>query len=440
MKDYRKYCRPKTTKSPQLGDVEIRLNCGNIVYVKYQEYLKVKNSFKIKSFVGEDPSSPGNMVVIDKETGKEAIFSTEDYNSIEDQFEISGIVGDKKEQAQEGDIICHNSNLNIDATFSYSEWVRLDNSWSFKGIFGVDTKTKTNASVGDIVIKLENTITFINPNNWSKVSGNWEAIGIVCIESRNTPDQKVRILSLDYMDYNNPTTGNSGTGVYMFWGAGGDISGISNKDQVPCMSTSDSTSLTSSVQRAIDYARIPTDYFDIEASAVTGYKYTIITNGRYCPSMYLEDGTLNPDAIATVKTIPGTSTEFTINNTNADFDGAGNTQKIMQLCTVNTPTNSYDTGNYPAAQCCSLYSKGGLSWYLPASGELACIVANFSKLNSTRTTIGLSGYSYNSYWFWSSTPHSSSNARGVSGTNGFCSSYTRSHTSTSGRVLALSAF
>jgi hypothetical protein len=206
------------------------------------------------------------------------------------------------------------------------------------------------------------------------------------------------------------------------------------------MSTSDNNQLTSSVQRAIDYARIPTDYFNEESSAVTGYKYTAITDGRYCPSIYLEDGSINPDAIATIKTIPGTSTEFTINNANSDFNGAYNTQKIMNLCRVNTPTNSYDSGNYPAAQCCSLYNKGGLSWYLPAAGELACVIANFSKLNSSRNTVGFVNYNYSSYWFWSSTPHSSSNARYVYGANGSCSYFTRSYSSTSGRVLALSAF
>lgn len=453
MREYRKFCRPKTTKSPQIGDVEIQLKCGSIVYVKYKEFLKRKNFFKIKSFVGEDSNFPGNILVQDKETSKKAVFSIEDYDLIEGQFEIISIVGSKQDslnsyeytdvnsgEAQEGDIILHNSDLNIDSVFSYNDWVELDSSWTFKEIYGVDIKTKNTTTVGDVVIKAENIITFIKSSDWSKVNNNWEAIGIVCIESRNTPDQKVRILSLDYMDYNNPTNGNSGTGVYMFWGANGDISGLGNKNQVPCMSTSDSTSLTSSVQRAIDYARIPTDYFDVESSDVTGYKYTTITDGKYCPSMYLEDGTLNPDAIATVKTIPGTSTEFTINNANADFDGAGNTQKIMQLCTVNTPTNSYDSGNYPAAQCCSLYSKGGLSWYLPAAGELACIVANFSKLNSTRTIVGFSEYSYNSYWFWSSTLHSSSLARSVRGTTGYCTSDTRSTSGTNNRVLALSAF
>ena len=58
--------------------------------------------------------------------------------------------------------------------------------------------------------------------------------------------------------------------------------------------------------------------------------------------------------------IPGTSTSSNINNASADFDGLNNTSKIMSLCTVDTPINSYDSGNYPAAQCCSLYNKGNL--------------------------------------------------------------------------------
>jgi hypothetical protein len=156
--------------------------------------------------------------------------------------------------------------------------------------------------------------------------------------------------------------------------------------------------------------------------------------------MYLEDGIINPDAKATTGVIPGTSTEFTINNASADFDGLNNTSKIMSLCTVDTPTNSYDSGNYPVAQCCSLYSKGGLSWYLPAAGELACIVSNFKKINTSRVAVGYSNYNYSSYYFWSSTVHSSDYARGVGGSGGNCYYYPRYHSSTSARVLAVSAF
>lgn len=442
MRDFRKFCRPTFSKNPQVGDILVKLKCGETGTMSEEEYTKVQDFFEVDSFVGEDsPNSPGNIVVINKETGKQATFSTSDYNSIKDNFEIVSIVGDKQNSAQTGDIVCHSSILNIDSKFAYSDWRNLDDDWEFKGIEGIDTHTKTNTAVGDIVIKANNTITFINPSNWSNVNNNqWEAIGIVGIESKNTSDGTVRILSLDYMDYNNPTTGNSGTGVYMYWGASGDITGLSNKTQVPCMSTSSDNALTESVQRAVGNSRIPTDYFNVEESAVEGYKYTTITDGLYHPSIYLEDGRINPDAIATIGVIPGTSTEFTINNASADFDGLNNTSKIMSLCTVDTPTNTYDTGNYPAAQCCNLYNKGDLQWYLPASGELACIVSNFKKINTSRVTAGYSNYNYSSYYFWSSTLHSSANARIVYGSIGFCYYNTRNNSYTYNRVLAVSAF
>lgn len=441
MKDFRKFCRPKIKPHSKVGDILIKLKCGETGAMSQNEYKKVQNFFKVNSFAGEDsPNSPGNILVINKEIDKQATFSTSDYDSIKDKFEIISIVGDKQDSAQTGDIICHSSILNTSSVFAYNDWIDLDDDWEFEGIYGVNTYTKTNTVVGDIVIKANNTITFINPSNWGDVNDQWEAVGIVGIESRNTPDGTVRILSLDYMDYNNPTTGNSGTGVYMYWGADGDITGLNNKTQVPCMSTSSDSTLTENVQRAVSYSRIPTDYFNVEESAVEGYKYTTISDGLYHPSMYLENGTINPDAIATTGIIPGTSTEFTINNASADFDGLNNTSKIMSSCTVNTPTNTYDTGNYPAAQCCSLYNKGNLQWYLPASGELACIISNFKKINTSRVTVGYSNYSYSSYYFWSSTLHSSAYARYVYGLIGYCNSYARSSGNTYYRVLAVSAF
>jgi hypothetical protein len=34
------------------------------------------------------------------------------------------------------------------------------------------------------------------------------------------------MVSLDYMDYNDPVNGNSGSGVSMMWGADGSIDGL----------------------------------------------------------------------------------------------------------------------------------------------------------------------------------------------------------------------
>ena len=59
----------------------------------------------------------------------------------------------------------------------------------------------------------------------------------------------------------------------------------------------------------------------------------------------------------------------------------------MSECTVTTPTNSSNTGNYPAAQCCSLYNKGNLNWYLPSGGELALTICNMGILGISRQKI-----------------------------------------------------
>ena len=56
----------------------------------------------------------------------------------------------------------------------------------------------------------------------------------------------------------------------------------------------------------------------------------------------------------------------------------------MSKCTVTTPTNSNSTGNYPAAQCCYLYNKGNLNWYLPSGGELALTICNIGSLGRSR--------------------------------------------------------
>ena len=192
MREYRKFYRPRTTKFPQVGDVEIKLNCGNIVYVKYKEYLKNQKFFKINSFVGESSNSSGNILVTDKETGKKAIFSIQDYSSIDDQFEIVSIIGNKKDplevrsyvdnsqgDAQEGDIILHNSELNIDAVFSYNDWLELSDSWDLVGLQDITTYEEEDSEDGDYVIMSNGHTLIIKPGDYSKVSNNWEHVDTI---------------------------------------------------------------------------------------------------------------------------------------------------------------------------------------------------------------------------------------------------------------------
>ena len=68
MKDFRKFCRPKIKPHSKVGDILIKLKCGETGAMSQNEYKKVQNFFKVNSFAGEDsPNSPGNILVINKE-------------------------------------------------------------------------------------------------------------------------------------------------------------------------------------------------------------------------------------------------------------------------------------------------------------------------------------------------------------------------------------
>lgn len=230
MREYRKFCRPKTTKSPQIGDVEIQLKCGSIVYVKYQEFLKRRNSFKIKSFVGEDSNLPGNILVQDKETGKKAVFSIQDYSFIDDQFEIISIIGNKKDplevrsyvdnsqgDAQEGDIILHNSELNIDAVFSYNNWLKLSDSWDLVGLQDITTYEEEEAQNGYYVIMANGHTLIIKPEDYSKVSDDWEHIDTIILSNLIAVDLGLPSGTL-WADRNVDATAPEEDGSYFSWG------------------------------------------------------------------------------------------------------------------------------------------------------------------------------------------------------------------------------
>ena len=70
MRDYRKFCRPKVTKYPEIGDVKITLNCGQNVFIKAKDFKKIKKSFKTFSFYGEANYNPGNIIVYNYSSGE----------------------------------------------------------------------------------------------------------------------------------------------------------------------------------------------------------------------------------------------------------------------------------------------------------------------------------------------------------------------------------
>ena len=93
MRDARKFCRPKITKNPKLGDVYIKLKCGETAPISAEEYNKVKEFFKIDSIVGSSPSIGGNLIVKSKLLGVLTVISPEDFDS--DIFEVQEVIGEK---------------------------------------------------------------------------------------------------------------------------------------------------------------------------------------------------------------------------------------------------------------------------------------------------------------------------------------------------------
>lgn len=111
-------------------------------------------------------------------------------------------------------------------------------------------------------------------------------------------------------------------------------------------------------------------------------------------------------------------------NALADFDGRGNTDKILaQRGTKNygswNPT--YNTqGDYPAASCCDMFFTKGTKqgdWYLPACGELGYILPKLFDINDTISKlytaygVGVKLDTINPYW--SSSQNSNDLARTV---------------------------
>ena len=81
----------------------------------------------------------------------------------------------------------------------------------------------------------------------------------------------------------------------------------------------------------------------------------------------------------------------------SDFDGVGNTTKLINLATAqsdwktaSTITNNGGSGYSPAACCCWRYHTEGTNqgdWYLPAIGELGYIMPKFNKIKQTISSL-----------------------------------------------------
>lgn len=136
----------------------------------------------------------------------------------------------------------------------------------------------------------------------------------------------------------------------------------------------------------------------------------------------MNDGTFNPNYSMT-------GSPSSAANCLSDFDGKGNTQKIIEVrgskdysSWTPSATNQAD---YPAASCCDMYFTQGTNqgdWYLPSAGELGYAVVRQQAINDKINELVSAGItSANPVqldYYWSSSEYSSNFARLLSFSGG----------------------
>ena len=253
-------------------------------------------------------------------------------------------------------------------------------------------------------------------------------IGVTIVPASHTIDKKARVMSLAEMSTTTPDKG-AFTYETMNWGGyGQDITDLPNLDKVPTLQSNASTA---------DYSRLGSEIkynsnFRYKNS-VDGLWYGSSSSSLRCPSPFKGTSPFEPDA----ELKPWYVKKGTVT---ADYDGKGNTEKILAnmiddswktsktIHKTNSATESDSANYHPAAACCWRYSTPGTTqgqWYLPSCGELGYIIPRMNTLKKIlnaipnangRTSKALSlGTDYN---YWSSSECSSYGAWSVRTGNG----------------------
>lgn len=276
--------------------------------------------------------------------------------------------------------------------------------------------------------KTADSLVIVDGDTWSVEAypvDVYTPIGIVVVPGYHNVygDGSCGVMSLKAMNCDTPSTGGTSEQT-MYWGEfGTDISSLTNYNVVCHIGRYGNPKNT--IQGTENFAYLPSDKFHTVQCPHDTDAYYYDTMGYYIPSPYLTNGERNPLYYQT-------TSPSSLDNAMSDFDGIGNTEKIItQRGTKDY--NSWTPGriteaDYPAASCCDMFYTEGTSqgdWYLPACGELGYIMPPFNKINDVidkmRTAYGSSvGVKLNTDGYcWSSTEYyGTSGARSVYSGNG----------------------
>ena len=207
---------------------------------------------------------------------------------------------------------------------------------------------------------------------------------------------------------------NSGYNTYQIlpWGPGNGID-YTPKNYSTCVYIGKGSSVgdsTSTVIGLTETVILPSEYYTKIQNPhdLDTYYYGIDSYYYHGPSPYLTDESRNPSYYQT-------SNPSSTSNAFSDFDGKGNTTKIVKE--RNNP--------FYAAECCNAYYTEGTKktqWYLPSIGELGYLMVKLRTINGSITKIN-NIYNYglilknNSAGYWSSTEYDGENAFYIHTTN-----------------------
>ena len=280
----------------------------------------------------------------------------------------------------------------------------------------------TEAVAGDVCMYGISEGKLIIVNDWDASKypiDKYPPIGIVVVPGSHGhyADGKCAVMSLNHMDSNTPTTG--GNYSPMYWGnISVNISSLPWLDGMLYVGWYNSIG-NNTVLGIDDGSYLPSDSFTgLDNPYDNKTKYSVDGGNRtyyFGPSPYQNDETFNPN----YSMIDSPSST---NNSLADFDGKGNTQKIIEVRGSKDYSSwkpTYNNQNdYPAASCCDMYFTQGTKqgdWYLPAVGELGYVIARKKAIeNSIKKLIegGVSSAQYfdTQQFYWSSSQASTTYA------------------------------
>ena len=289
----------------------------------------------------------------------------------------------------------------------------------------INFKPIEEATYADLVLWDGNKKVIVSGDDYSAdtfPTSAYTPIGVVVIPASHNVhgDGIPTMMSLVNMSCSTPESGvTSNTG--MCWGVNGtDISSLPNLNQVPYVGSNGSVG--DSIIGVTGSSYLPRDAFNTVANPYdegTGYYFN--DSDKYAPSPYVTGGGRNPLYYQT--TSPSSTA-----NCLADFDGRGNTDKILTQRGSRDYSSWKPTYNtqedYPAASCCDMFHTVGTNqgdWYLPSAGEFGYVIARINAINNSINKLpsDVNKLAVASTYFWSSSEYSSNLARNLTTGNGF---------------------